>query len=333
MERPIFVVGCPRSGTTLLQLMLHAHPRIAIPPETRFLLPAYYRRAEFGDLRVRANRRALGEWITGTRGHKFPDLGLDPAETVRRIEAAPPTLGSALGTVLQEYARRHGKARWGDKRPAYIQYLPEIFRLFPDAQVVHLIRDGRDCVGSLKGMKWWEHDSLHSVATWAGAIDAGHEAARHCPDGSYYALQYEHLVADPAPQLSALCEFLGERYDPAMLHPETVASVNPRRKKHHARTHKNVDMAVVRAWEERLEPWEVQLCEYVLGERLRAYGYQLSGLGRPPAAVLGRYARTLARYRQAALRRGFKDGWHRLVSDDDLACRPGGSDHGLLTAN
>ncbi len=321
MERPIFVVGCPRSGTTLLQLMLHAHPRIAIPPETRFLLPAYYRRAEFGDLRIAANRRRLGEWIAGTRGHQFPDLGLDTAETVRRAETAPPTLGSVLGTVFREYARKHGKPRWGDKRPGYIQHLPELFRLFPDAQVVHLIRDGRDCVGSLKGMPWWEHGTFHAAATWAQAIDAGHEAAQHCPDGSYYALQYEHLVDEPAAQLTELCEFLGEQYDPAMLHPEEVASITPRRKKHHARTHQDVDDTAVRAWQERLEPWEVQLCEHVLGERLRAYGYRLSGLGRPPARVLARYARALAGYRQAALRRDFKDGWHRLLSDDDLSCR------------
>uniref|UniRef100_UPI00281255E6 sulfotransferase n=1 Tax=Streptomyces alfalfae TaxID=1642299 RepID=UPI00281255E6 len=54
--RPVFLLGCPRSGTTLLQLMLHAHPRIALPPENRFVLPAYERRLAFGDLRDRGNR-------------------------------------------------------------------------------------------------------------------------------------------------------------------------------------------------------------------------------------------------------------------------------------
>ena len=58
-DRPIFVVGSPRSGTTMLQLMLHAHPRIAIPPETRFFLTAHRRRGEWGDLRERANREKL----------------------------------------------------------------------------------------------------------------------------------------------------------------------------------------------------------------------------------------------------------------------------------
>ena len=66
-DRPIFVIGCPRSGTTMLQLMLHSHPRIAVPPETRFLVPGYYRRFFFGDLREQRNRRRLGRWIVSER--------------------------------------------------------------------------------------------------------------------------------------------------------------------------------------------------------------------------------------------------------------------------
>ena len=58
-NRPIFIFGCPRSGTTLLSLMLHSHSRIAIPPETRFLMPVYRRRKEFGDLTVLSRENEL----------------------------------------------------------------------------------------------------------------------------------------------------------------------------------------------------------------------------------------------------------------------------------
>ena len=105
-DRPIIVVGCPRSGTTMLQLMLHAHPRIAIPPENRFVLPAYHQRAEFGDLSDPARRRALGQWIVGHG--RFDDFGLDRDRLVEEIVAAPGTLGSVLGTVLRAYAARFG---------------------------------------------------------------------------------------------------------------------------------------------------------------------------------------------------------------------------------
>src|SRR4051794_39959960 len=105
-DRPVFVVGCPRSGTTMLQLMLHAHPRIAIPPESRFVLPAYYSRHQFGDLREPGRRRELAAWIVRTGN--FADLGLDETTVIEAVVAAPPTLGSALGTVFRLYAERFG---------------------------------------------------------------------------------------------------------------------------------------------------------------------------------------------------------------------------------
>ncbi|WP_369222076.1 sulfotransferase [Streptomyces sp. R39] len=123
--RPVFVLGCPRSGTTLLQPMLHARPRIAPPPETRFVLSAYERRLGFGDLREPVNRAALAHWITGRRETLFCELGLDAEDVVGRITGGPPTLGSALGIALKAYADSHGKARWGDKRPACALHVEE----------------------------------------------------------------------------------------------------------------------------------------------------------------------------------------------------------------
>src|SRR5262249_32357495 len=127
-DRPIFVLGCPRSGTTLLQLMLHAHPRIAIPPETRFVLTSYGARNSFGDLREEPNRRALASSIVRERHTLFYDLGLDADEVLGEIAEGPPTLGSAIGIVFRAYARRFDKPRWGDKRPGYYQYIPALLR-------------------------------------------------------------------------------------------------------------------------------------------------------------------------------------------------------------
>src|SRR4051794_22219186 len=92
-NRPIFVVGCPRSGTTLLSVMMHAHPRIAMPPETRFLIPAYRNRADFGDLRIPENRRRLAVEMTEDPG-RFHELKLDRDEIIDKIVAGPPTIGS-----------------------------------------------------------------------------------------------------------------------------------------------------------------------------------------------------------------------------------------------
>jgi hypothetical protein len=321
-DRPIFVIGCPRSGTTLLQLMLHAHRRIAIPPETRFIVTAYTSRNKFGDLRIEANRRALASFIVGKRQTLFYDLGLDAQEITEEIAAGPPTLGSALGTVFRAYARRFGKPRWGDKRPGYYAYIPALMRLFPDAQLVHLIRDGRDCVASLKTMPWFKQEIYAAISTWREAIGNCRRAARTLPGDAYFELRYEQLVGDPAEHLAALCEFLGEEYDPAMIEPQKVANIAiPKRKSWHDDTREAVTSARARSWQQRLEPWEISLCEAVMGRQLRSLGYELSGAPRPSAAHLGRYAKVAALRRGAAYKRAMLDRLERTREPGPVDCQ------------
>jgi Sulfotransferase family len=319
--RPIFVLGCPRSGTTLLQLMLHAHPRIAIPPETRFVLTTYTARNEFGDLREQAHMRALASSIVDRRQTLFYDLGLDSEQITKEIVGGPPTLGSALGTIFRAYARRFGKPRWGDKRPGYYQYIPELRRLFPDAQFVHLIRDGRDCVASLKSMPWFTQDIYGAVCTWIEAIDYARGAGRRLPAGAYFELRYERLIADPAEQLAALCAFLGEQYVPAMTEPYKVAEVAvPERKTWHADTHGQLTPSPSGSWQERLEPWEAALCEAAMGGRLRALGYEVAGARRSTSAHLAHFARVAAVRRGAAYKGRVRDRLQRLREPGPVEC-------------
>ncbi len=263
-DRPIFVLGCPRSGTTLLQLMLHAHPRIAMPPETRFVLTSYEARNSFGDLREEPNRRALADSIVRERHTLFYDLGLDADEVFEKIVEGPPTLGSAIGIVFRGYARRFDKPRWGDKRPGYYQYIPALLRMFPDAQIVHLIRDGRDCVASLLTMPWFKQDIYAAICSWTEAIDSGRPAAR-------------------------------------------------------AETQNEIIKAPSGHWSQRLEPWQIALCEMAMGSRLRSLGYELSGAGRPPAGHHARYLRAASLHRGAAYKRRLRDRVQRLREPGPVA--------------
>jgi hypothetical protein len=320
-DRPIFVVGCPRSGTTLLSLMIHAHPRIAMPPESRFLIKTWRKRAQFGDLSTRRERRRLARACVRP-GSRIRDLGLDPKETKRKILTAPPTIGSAFGTVFAEFARQHGKERWGDKRPAYHQEVDVLLRLFPDAQIVHLLRDGRANVASLKKMPWWPYDSVGSMAAWSQAEFCARRDQRRLSSDTFHVVRYESLVAEPEKALRGLCDFLDEEFSDAMLEPSEVAHLVPEHKSWHVNTRSGVTAAQVESWRTGLEPWELGLMETVLRRQLTRNGYELSGEGaRPSPVAVARYAKAALVQRTAMRTRWWEERREARTSTQPVAAR------------
>jgi hypothetical protein len=319
-DRPVFVIGCPRSGTTMLQLMLHSHPRMAVPPETRFLVPVYYRRRTWGDLRVAHRRRALAQWIATDRSTKFRELKLDKDDFIQQVVDAPGSLGSVFGTAFRMYADRFDKVRWGDKRPSYVKQVDMLLRLFPDAQFVHLIRDGRDCVASLKEMPWYTLSSFHAISTWAEAIDAGGRLKRTLPEDTYYELRYEDLTDDPATELKKLCHFLEEDFAPSMVSPREAASVAvPQHKVWHSNTHREVTRSRVGSWANRLDDWEIALSEHMLGDRLEAMGYELSGAPRPSKEHIAACQKTMQKRKVSRMRKGMRDRFNRMREPGPVA--------------
>jgi hypothetical protein len=307
-ERPIIILGCPRSGTTLLTTMLHAHPRIAIPPETRFLLGMYQHRARYGDLSAEQNRRKLATAITGRRATHFRDLHVDADKVVERIVEGPPTLGSAFAAVWEEFAAARDKPRWGEKRPAYCLWTGALQRLFPDAQFVGIVRDPRSCVASLLKTTWWKGGFERALTAWVRADWYMRRFARTAAADTYFQLQYEELVVDQQVHLERLCTFLGEEFDESMLdHTEAAADIVPKRAAHHVLAHGEVDPSRIEAWRAVLTPEQVGLIERVCRRRMQHYGYAPSGVGvRPPRELSTSFAKCLARaewtHRMALLR-------------------------------
>jgi hypothetical protein len=320
-DRPIFVVGCPRSGTTMLSLMIHAHPRMAMPPESRFLVKEWRKRAKFGDLSTPDQRMKLAKACVRS-GSKVRDLGLDPQETLDAILAAPPTMGSAFGTIFKMYADRHGKPRWGDKRPAYYQEVDVLLRLFPDAQIVHIVRDGRSNVASLKKMPWWPYDSIGSMAAWSQAEYCSRRNQKRLPADTFHVIRYESLVADPEPVLHELCRFLDEEFHPAMLEPSEVRDVVPEKKTWHGNLKQSVNTDQVESWRKGLDPWELGLMETVLRRKLKRWNYPISGAGeRPSPKLVARYAKDAFERRSAMRKRWAEESREAATSPLPLAAR------------
>jgi hypothetical protein len=290
-DRPVMVGGCPRSGTTLLGQMLHAHPLLAMPPETRFVLESHRARAKFGDLTDEANRVRLAKWITDRKKTRFADMKIDRDRVIERVRQAPPTIGSLSGAVLEEFAVAHGAKRWGDKRPLHVQTLRVLFRLYPDMQFIHLIRDARGCTASLKQLGWWGWGAPEALERWRRAIGAGIAAREHLGPDQYIELRYEDLVDDPVGQLQRLSQFLRIPFDQAMLqHYQTAPNLI--NKPYHERLAEPVNSAAVEKWRRTLELEELALVEAKVGHLLEEFGYpRMTDLPSVPKELEQRYNR------------------------------------------
>ena len=204
-----FVVGVARSGTTLLRLMLDAHPELAIPPETHFA-GRVLRAFEPGGKGPEAAVDAM------VHSPFWPDFGISADEFVRTAaDSAGAGPGPLLRAFYEAYAARLGKPRWGDKTPPYLDQMASIQRALPEARFVHVIRDGRDVALSVMPL-WFGPDNLVEAARqWSGRIAAARRQARRL--NGYAEVRYEDLVREPASTLSRLCDLLELPWDPAML--------------------------------------------------------------------------------------------------------------------
>src|SRR3989338_6484809 len=205
-----FIVGVPRSGTTLLRLMLDAHPELSIPPETGFI-PDALKALAAGPADPRA-----AFCRTVTLSPAWDDFNLRLEEFRTALAAIEPfDLGEGVRAFYRAYASRFGKPRWGDKTPGYGTHLDPIQSVLPEARFIHIIRDGRDAALSITGLWFAPGGEIEALAAdWRTRILRTRKLAKRC--AHYLEIRYERLIADAPLELRRVCEFIGLPYDPGM---------------------------------------------------------------------------------------------------------------------
>jgi hypothetical protein len=204
------ICGAERSGTTLLRLMLDAHPELAIPPETHFVPDVAELSSTGSEL-----RHAFLDVLTQTR--TWHDMQIAEQELAAVLERIDPfTVTEGLRAFYALYARRCGKTRWGDKTPKYLRRAADVERVLPEAHFVHLIRDGRDVALSARDA-WPGRDSPipAQARRWRKDVKRGRSSGRR--RAHYLEVRYEELVRDPEEVLLRICTFCDLRYADDML--------------------------------------------------------------------------------------------------------------------
>ena len=212
---PLFIVGCGRSGSTMLRLMLDSHPELAIPGESHLIPAIWRRRASYHSNGVLDVSRLTADIL------RSPHIGEwnVSEEAVRRRVASldPPTIAGVIEAVYLASAEQRGKGRWGDKTPSYVMAIPLVATLFPAARFIHLIRDGRDVALSYLARPMFPRTIWEAAWRWNQMVTAGLKTGRPLGSQRYLEVRYEDLVDDARAVLHRICAFADLSFDGSML--------------------------------------------------------------------------------------------------------------------
>lgn len=280
-ERPIFIIGAQRSGTTLLRYILSSHPRIYIPPESNFI-PRYFSNSPEG----RVSREQAIRIVEGILNYRmfFKDWIGEKPDPEQLVDSLPSlTPAEILNVLYSEYAELYDSARWGDKSPIYCDYIGLLATIFPQAQFIHIIRDGRDVALSMlkayKRPRFFYVDIYYAARVWRQRVESARNSGQLISPGNYYELYYENLVSDTVGEVKQICKFLGEDYHQEMVEPEAAARNYYHSKGIHSGTRNPVNAGSVGAWKTNMTDEDQRLFQNTAGNLLVELGYDLPDFG------------------------------------------------------
>ena len=216
MSGRFFIVGCERSGTTLLQAMLARHPRVFSFPESHFFCRAASHRLHYrllGLANWRRSRVALHQLLTAIRRQ-------DLVYEIPRYSPFLRSLIRAFCGIVDRVTLEQKKDIWVEKTPHHLYEIPVIQRYLPSVKFIHILRDGRDVAASIKDASiqdpdYWGTWSLDALAEiWNKAVQ---ESFSYRDDPAHILVSYDSLLDDPSGELARLCKFMNVDFEPEML--------------------------------------------------------------------------------------------------------------------
>jgi Sulfotransferase family len=245
---PVFIVGHGRSGTTLLRMMLSAHPEIFISSEGAYICPLRSQISIYGDLRDPANltklHKDLSPWLEAVNFLNPPRVQ-DVIEWVDRFDCDERSLITFYGTWEARTLGRGDLTWWGDNEPSHVFNIPYLKELFPNSKFILMIRDPRDVYASFKTTWPDSPNTAESVAMlWERCLLDGVLAASRLGSGVVQQVRYENLVMNPETQLKEICGFLNVEYTDAVLN---FHELEPAKYLSRVEHHRNVAQPVFRS--------------------------------------------------------------------------------------
>jgi hypothetical protein len=279
----LFIIGRPRSGTTLLQLFFDAHPNVQIPSECMHIVQLYIHYAGQkkwdGTIIKQFIKDFSQTWMFTFEKFNIVQLERDLNEIADELNVK-----TAFKLIAKNYNSIYPKQElllFGDKNPYYSQVFQYIFPLIENAKFIHLIRDPRDSYISQFNTRFVSPSITYNTIRWLKSVKTLDAYSKVYPN-RIYTLRYEDLVAYPEKYLTEMCSFLNIPFAPEMLkyldkkeELTTVAFVNDYYKsKYHLSVCEKVNTHKINQWKKRLGPGKIKKAEKIAGIWLEKYGYE-----------------------------------------------------------
>lgn len=270
--RPIFVTGCDRSGTTFLASLLGGADGVVVTPESQFFhqFIGYFMNDE---LTVSDRERLFNLLINNWR---LKIWGIESlSEELMNMSSDKNTFRSIVDNIIYMYDRQnYGGANsvWVDHTPSHVRFLDRIFEVYPDAKIIHIVRDGRAVAASFKKLSWGPNTPLKAAEFWSHKVGIG-AIAELVYTNKLIRVKYEDIVMDAENTLPSICDFLEIPYMDSML-----AGNGFKTPKYTIHQHQQVGGAPnqerVNSWKHVLTNREIEIFEYLSGDVLSYFGYE-----------------------------------------------------------
>jgi Sulfotransferase family len=280
LEHPIFIVGCPRSGTTKLAAILNKHSNLASATETHFFNFVSKQKYNWSNFSTQDLNRFLEEArildFTKLANIQAQDLvqQFETREDLPNSEASLEDFNKKMifNLLVKNYLLKKNKSRFCEKTPQHIQNVAEILRIYPHAKIILMIRDGRDTVNSLLKMPWRPKGLLNNARFWSNYIKIG---KRESLRPEVLTIKYENLLERPRDVLQSICNFLGESFEESLLddsrEPDNLFSAWEASWKNKSK--QELDITRINAWTRELSQDDQIILDWLLHKDLIDLGY------------------------------------------------------------
>jgi hypothetical protein len=293
-ESPIFIGGYPRSGTTLLTALLDSHPDLLVyPRETQFfkqVMPLFKRDPAVA-LDFLIWETSQSAWYASHLYGEGKELGqfqIRLRELFQERGGTPKALLQAIMLAHAEVTGQSHKRAWAEKTPHNELFAATLFRWFPGAKLIYIVRDPRATYASVRGfykiVGLKEMSALRFCVEWRSSLQANRRNTARFPT---LTIRYEDLIEDPQPTIERICDFLGIRFEKSLLQPtfDGADFTGFSSYSSFATQFKTIDRSSLAKWKEVLPQRDVHVIEYLLAKDMAALGYAGDAISRRSLAL------------------------------------------------